>query len=180
MHNDGWMSGDPCADGWWNNDGYELCTESGDVAHLCAIHPAVGGRRTAASHPDPTPTHPRTTCIVRTRSLAPLAFFTPVSFRRMVYSNGLTGTLPTQLALLSALQQLCALLPASHATQIQTTTPIHMRFLPTCCPRSPRRWLYENALHGTMPTHLGLLTEFSWMCARSPPSRLSPPHPRAK
>ena len=74
FRNLGWMSGDPCADRWWNDDGHDLCIGN-DVTNMCATHPASDHILLAASLVPPCPPEQR----VRSSPLLHLTHLLPPS-----------------------------------------------------------------------------------------------------
>ena len=86
--------------------------------------------------------------------------------RRYLYSNTLSGTIPESLGQLTKLQWLCVssqfLTVSVQTTHCQRTTLCTHHVAPVC------RWLYNNALSGTIPDSLGQLTNLQKLCVSSP------------
>ena len=105
--------------------------------------------------------------------------------RRFLYDNSLTGSMPSQLGLLTALTKLCAAtLPHSHYGRGRTrgqggaeggrcvcgrahvalvALPIGLFPYESALRRPSRRRLHNNDLSGSVPSQLGLLTALTYL-----------------
>ena len=88
---------------------------------------------------------------------------------RDLYNNGLTGTLPTELGNMDALQYLCVPLTHRACTRACASS--------SCELSAAAAWGYrdlnESSLTGTLPTELGTLAALAFLCVKAlPPPRL--------
>ena len=175
--NTNWLSGDPCTPADNHSGGGHwagVVCSGGDVTQLYARAPPPNPPQPSSSSPPSDPIN---------RVVAP---------RSYLNQNNLVGTLPTEVAGLSSLTDLCASYHTSPRTSpyLRITPPARPQGrLPSSQPSdpinrlvAPRSALYQNSISGSLPTEVAGLTSLNYLCASyhtsprtSPYLRITPP-----